>query len=169
MTHTGDAQTAIINLIRDTNNIRFVFQGATPDWQIDADAYTYQLVESNGYLDYDNSLLDDDLLSYEPFYIKQGNESLVTIEINTLRLMADMETRFTVTHKATGIKVFDINLIDFLEMTEMERYKWEAQEYFDRQHEFVIVFYFNGNPGETGPWVYTMLDVNDWTWYIQHE
>ena len=169
VTHTGAGQTATINLIRDTNNIRFVFQGATPDWQIDADAYTYQLVESNGYLDYDNSLLDDDRLSYEPYYIKQGNESLVTVEINTLRLMANMETRFTVTHKTTGIKVFDINLIDFLAMTEMERYKWEAQEYFDRQYEFVIVFYFNGSPGETGPWVYTMLDVNDWTWYIQHE
>lgn len=167
--HAGAEQTATINLIRDTNNIRFIFQGATPEWQIDAAAYTYQLVESNGYLGYDNSLLDDDILSHEPFYIKQGNESLVTVEINMLRLMADMKTHFTVTHKNTGIKVFDINLIDFLAMTEMERYKWEAQEYFDRQHEYVIVFYFNGNTGETEPWVYTMLDVNDWTWYIQHE
>lgn len=165
--HAGAGQTATINLIRDTNNIRFIFKGATPDWQIVANDYTYQLVESNGYLDYDNSLLDDDKLSYEPFYIEQKNESWVTVEINTLRLMADMKTRFTITHKTAEAKVFDIDLIEFLAATEMERYKWEAQEYFDRQHEYVIVFYFNGKG--TGPWIYTMLDINDWTWHIQNE
>jgi hypothetical protein len=49
-----------------------------------------------------------------------------------------------VTEKATSKKVFSINLIDYLALTEMEGHKkWSEQEYLDRQNEYQIVFFFS--------------------------
>ena len=122
-------QTEVISLIKNTNKVRFVFQGysqgkadssSSGTWNLNVDDYSYEIVESNGYMAYDNSLLDDDALSYRPYYEEQKNTSAAVVELNTMRLMEDRHTRFTVTEKATGKKVFDINLIDYLAMTDCQ-------------------------------------------------
>lgn len=158
-------QQETINLIKDTNKVRFAIQGQTEAWQIDLNDYSFEIIESNGYLDYDNSLLEDDILSYQPYFKEQKNPSAVVVELNTMRLMADRKTRFTVTEKATGEAVFDINLIDFLAMTEMEGHRWGLQEYLDRQDEYVIVFFF----ADSADWNVVRININGWTWYKQTE
>lgn len=160
-------QTETINLIKDTNKVRFVFYGQTPEWTIDVNDYHYQIVESNGYLDYDNSLLTDDVLYYEPYYTEQKSDQGALVELNTMRLMSNRETRFVVTHIASGVKVFDIDLIEFLEMTEMEKYTWPAQEYFDRKDEYALVIFFSDKLEPDFKWVATQLNINAWTWYFQ--
>ena len=60
-----------------------------------------------------------------------------------MRLMANRQTRFVVTEKATGKKVFNINLIDYLAMTKLGGNKMETQEYLDRESEFKIIFFFS--------------------------
>ncbi|MCD7901075.1 MAG: FimB/Mfa2 family fimbrial subunit [Bacteroides sp.] len=161
-------QTETINLIKDTNKVRFVLQGKTDSWTLNVDDYTYQIIESNGYINYDNSLLPDDVLSFQPYYKEQRNPSAGVVEMNTLRLMADRETRFVVTEKSTGRHVLNINLTDFLLMTEMEGHKWSAQEYFDRQDEYAIVFFFGDNPGSDS-WLTVQININGWTYYFQTE
>ncbi|MDR2038938.1 MAG: FimB/Mfa2 family fimbrial subunit [Bacteroidales bacterium] len=163
-------QTEVVSLIKDTNKLRFVFQGQTPAWTINVDDYSYQILESNGYLNYDNSLLSDDILSYEPYHTKQESAQAAAVELNTMRLMADRQTRFVVTHKATGNVVFDIDLVYFLRLTEMEMYNtWDEQEYFDRKDEYVIVFFFSEQSDPDGPWVAVRVNINTWTWYFQTE
>lgn len=166
---TGDTQqTETINLIKDTNKIRFAFQANNSDeWTVDVNAYEYEIIESNGFLDYDNSLLEDDVLSYRPYYKEQRNPSMAVVEMNTMRLMANREARLVVTEKATGKKVFNINMTDFLLITEMQGYKWGAQEYLDRQSEYVIIFFFSGPISEA--WTAIKINVNGWTHYIQME
>lgn len=161
-------QTETINLIKDTNKVRFVFQGYTNDWTVNVDDYTYEIIESNGYMDYDNSLLEDAVLSYQPYYREQKNPSAAVVEMNTMRLMANRQTRFVVTEKATGKQVFNINLIDFLLMTEMEGHKWGAQEYLDRQDEYAIVFFFGEGAGADS-WLAVQITINGWTYYLQTE
>lgn len=163
-------QTETINLIKDTNKVKFGFMGATPQWTANVDDYNYEIVEANGYLNYDNSLLDDDVLSYQPYSTEQESPSEIYAELNTMRLMADRKTRFVVTEKESGIRVFDINMNNFLIMTAIDRYsEWSKQEYFDRQDEFAIVFVFSGSnePGEK--WLATQVTINDWTYYLQTE
>lgn len=166
---TGDHhQTETIHLIKDTNKLRFVFQYATQSADasmapISVDDYTYEILESNGWLDADNALLKDDELSYRPYYKEQKSESAMVVELNTMRLMADRDTRFVVTEKSTGRRVFNINLKDFLLMTEMEGHKWGPQEYLDRQDEYVIVFFLSES------WQAVQININGWTWYIQGE
>lgn len=160
-------QTETIDLVKDTKKIRFVFQSTSQtNGTIDMNDYTYEIIESNGYLNYDNSLLKDDILSYQPYYMEQRESSIIAVELNTMRLMADRKTRFIVTHKITGEKVLDINIINFLAMTEMERYKWGEQEYFDRQDEYIIAFLLNTSDGS---WVSVGININGWTYYSQTE
>lgn len=156
--------TATVNLIKNTNKVRFLFQGQTPAWEIDMDDYTYEILESNGLLAYDNSLLPDDSLSYRPYYIEQLNPSAVVMELNTMRLMADRATRFVVTEIETGDRVLDIDLINFLTMLRMEAHSgWSNQEFLDREDEYAVVFFFSRS------WLVAQISINDWTWYIQNE
>ena len=159
-------QTEIINLIKDTNKVRFVFQGSNEDsWGVDVNAYTYEIIESNGYLAHDNSLLGDDNLSFRPYHIEQKNLAAGIVELNTMRFLANRNARFVVTEKATGQKVFNINLTDFLVMTKIEGHNMSAQEYLDRESEYKIVFFFADND----PWLVLQININGWTWYFQHE
>ena len=159
-------QTEVINMIKDTNKVRFVFQGSNEDsWGVDVNAYTYEIIESNGYLAHDNSLLGDDNLSFRPYHIEQKNLAAGIVELNTMRFLANRNARFVVTEKATGKKVFNINLTDFLVMTKIEGHNMSAQEYLDRESEYKIVFFFADND----PWLVLQININGWTWYFQHE
>ena len=159
-------QTEVVNLIKDTNKVRFVFQGSNEDsWGVNVNAYTYEIIESNGYLAHDNSLLEDDNISYRPYHIEPKNLAAGIIELNTMRFLADRNARFVVTEKATGNKVFNINLTDFLVMTKIEGHNFSSQEYLDRESEYKIVFFFS----DKDPWLALRIQINDWTWYLQPE
>ena len=172
---TGTAnQMEVINLIKDTNKIRFIFQGSssgesrstdTSGWTINMHDYDYEIIESNGYLGHDNSLLDDDVLSFQPYFMEQKNPSAAAVELNTMRLMEDRPARFVVTEKATGKKVFDINLTDFLILTGVGGNKMKPQEYLDREDEYKIIFFFS----DSTAWNAVQININGWTWYIQNE
>ena len=159
-------QTETINLIKDTNKVRFVFQGYREDsWQVNVNDYDYEIIESNGHLAHDNSLLDDDVLSFQPYITEQVSPYSAAVELNTMRLMANRQTRFVVTEKATGKKVFNINLIDYLAMTKLGGNKMETQEYLDRESEFKIIFFFS----EAESWLAVQVQIGDWISRIQTE
>ena len=133
-------QTETINLIRDTKIVRFGFQSYTGSWTLDMNDYDYEIIESNGYLGHDNSLLDDDVLSFRPYYMEQKDPATAYVDMNTMRLMEDRKTRLVLTEKASGKRVFDINLIDYLAMTNAEGKNLSTQEYLDRQSNYHIIF-----------------------------
>lgn len=162
-----DNTTTTINLIKNTNTIRFVFenQGAT---NFDVNDYTYELTESNGYMGHDNALKPDDVLSYQPYYMDQPAATTGVIELNTMRLMTDRLNHFAVKDKNTGATVFKIDLTDFFLLLRLEEYKdkWGDQEYLDRKDSYEVVFYLAGS---TNPWLKIGVVINGWTWYIQDE
>lgn len=160
-------QIEVINLIKDTKRIRCMFQNASgKNNDLLLDDYKFEILSSNGYLDYDNSLLNDDVLSYIPYYSEQKSNSIMIIELNTLRLVSDREARFVITEKATSNTVLDIDLIDFFSLVEMEGNKWSEQEYFDRQSEYLITFYLK-DPAAS--WIAAQIVINGWTLYNQGE
>lgn len=159
-------QTETINLIKDTNKVRFVFQGYREgSWQLNVNDYDYEIIESNGHLAHDNSLLDDDVLSFQPYIREQASPFSAAVELNTMRLIENRPTRFVVTEKATGEKVFDINLVHYLAMTKMGGNKMETQEYLDRESEYKIIFFFS----ESQSWLVVQIQINGWIWRIQTE
>lgn len=160
-------QTEVVNLIKDTKRIRCMFQNsASNNDDLLLDNYTFEILSSNGYLDYDNSLLKDEVLSYRPYYVEQKNNSTMIVELNTLRLVPGHDARFIITEKATATTVLDIDLIDFFSLIEMEGNKWSEQEYFDRQSEYLITFYLK-DPSTS--WIAAQIVINGWTLYNQGE
>ena len=153
----------VINLIKDTKRVRFIFQSYANNWELKMNDYDYEIRESNGYLGHDNSLLDDDVLSFRPYHMNQLNSFSASVDLNTMRLMKDRTTRLVITEKSTSNKVFDINLIDYLAMTNMEDKKIGMQEYFDRQSNYHIVFFLSGS------WLAMKIVINGWTVYSQTE
>ena len=168
---TGDhSQTEIINLIKDTNVIRFVFENRGTNNSLDVDNYIYELTESNGYMDYDNTLMTDDTLGYQPYYTEQVSADRGVIELNTMRLMTDRLNHFSVKDKTTSTTVFKVDLTEFFLALRLEEYKnkWSDQEYLDRKDSYEVVFFLSGS-SPTNPWTSVSVIVNGWTWYIQQE
>ncbi|MDL2211052.1 FimB/Mfa2 family fimbrial subunit [Bacteroides sp. OttesenSCG-928-M17] len=163
-------QTETINLIKDTNKIRFVFQNQSANATLDVNNYTYELTEANGYLDYDNTLLADEVLNYQPYHIEQSSATTGVIELNTMRLMTDRSNHFEVKDKTTGTTVFKVDLTDFFLQLRLEEYKakWGDQEYLDRKDSYEVVF-FLGSSSSNNPWLSVAVIINGWTWYIQRE
>lgn len=163
-------QTETINLIKNTNKLRFVFQGRTDSWTMNVNNYSYEIIDANGYNNYTNDILPDDVLSYQPYVIQQMNPSAGVVEINTMRLMANRVTRLVVTEKATRKKMFDMNLTDFLIMLRLDEYShWSNQEYLDREDEYKVVFFFSEEQPSDRPWLLMTIDINGWTWRFQTE
>jgi hypothetical protein len=163
---TGDTnQVEVINLIKDTNQLTFIFESVSQwGWGIDLNAYTYEIIDSNGYLSYDNSLKEDDPLSYHPYEGLQLVPEAIRVELNTMRIMEDRPLRFVVTEKASGDQVLNVNLTRYLEQTRTtDQSHWSIQEYFDRRDTWHIVFYLSDS------WTSIQLNINHWTWYIQQE
>ena len=160
-------QTEVINLIKDTKKIKCMFQNAaSSNNDLLLDNYKFEILSSNGYLDYDNALLKDDVLSYYPYYVEQKSNSIMIVELNTLRLVPGHDARFVITEKATAKTVLDIDLIDFFSLVEMEGNKWSEQEYFDRQSDYLITFFIK-DPEES--WIAAQIVINGWTIYKQGE
>lgn len=63
---TGDRhEVKEISLAKNTNKLRVVLQD-TEGYSMNVKDFSFRIVADNGYMDYDNSLLDDDTISYLP-------------------------------------------------------------------------------------------------------
>ena len=154
---TGDRhEEKEISLAKNTNKLRVVLQD-TEGYSMDVKDFSFRIVADNGYMDYDNSLLDDDTISYLPYHTesvdiaagsaddqingKPANQYVAVAELNTLRLMAGENYRLIVRHKAFEEDVLNINLNNYLLLTKMEGHDISAQEYLDRQDEYSVIFF----------------------------
>ena len=145
-----------ISLAKNTNKLRFVLQD-TEGYSMNVDDFTFEITADNGYMDYDNTVLDDPQITYLPYYtesidIASGSETdeaigkplsqmVAVAEMNTMRLMAGENYRLVVRHKDWADDVLNINLPNYLLLTQMEGHNMSAQEYLDRQDEYSIIFF----------------------------
>lgn len=151
---TGDRhEEKEISLVKNTNKLRFVLQD-TEGYSMDVRDFTFEITADNGYMDYDNHLLPDPAITYTPYYTKSvdiaagdslngkpTNQYVAVAELNTMRLMAGENYRLVVRHKGWKNDVLNVNLNQYLLLTQMEGHNISAQEYLDRQDEYSIVFF----------------------------
>lgn len=154
---TGDRhEDKEISLAKNTNKLRVVLQD-TDGNSMDAKNFTFEITADNGYMDYDNHLLPDPVITYQPYYQKSvdvageaegdslngkpANRYVAVAEMNTMRLMAGKNYRLVVRHKDWKNDVINVNLNNYLLLTQMEGHRISAQEYLDRQDEYSIIFF----------------------------
>lgn len=144
-----------ISLAKNTNRLRFILQD-TEGYSMNVKDFTFEITADNGYMDYDNSLIDDPVITYKPYFIDNVNiasedpdvaigdtlkQYVAVAEMNTMRLMNGENYRLIVRHKDWKEDVLNINLPSYLLLTKMEGHNISAQEYLDRQDEYSIIFF----------------------------
>lgn len=166
-------QTIEIPLVKDTKSVKVVLQELGGSEAIGADDFTMTITDDNGYLDYDNSLLDDEQLTYYPWSVYNGEAgvddgdtkvSALIAEFSINRIVKeDHSPRLTIKNKS-GETVISIPLIDYALLVKGNyNSSMDDQEYLDRQDAYDLVFFL-----EQGRWVSSVIYINSWRVVLQN-
>ena len=136
-------QTETVRLIKVTNKFRFILQKSGPGEELDMNDCLFEIRADNGYYDWNNDLLDDDMISYQPYHLEKVEDVGIVAEMNTMRLLEHKKVYLTLTRKSDSKELMKVDLIPYLLLTKMEGHNIPAQEYLDRQSEYAIVFFYN--------------------------
>lgn len=172
-----------IGLMKNTNNIRIVIAQVNKNPEkpvasaraIKADMFTYAIYDDNGKMNYDNSLLEDNLLTYQPFITetdkvttrafsseKEGAETYpaAVAEISVARLMETQDPKLKIYNKETKTELLpDGALIRYLGLLkEQNCINMPLQEYLDRQDTYGIIFFVDENL----TLINSVIQINDW-------
>lgn len=161
-----------INLKKVNKKFRIMLLPYADETELDINDYAISITDKigNGHILYDYSLLPDESITYRPYYeanirhdppIISGKVEIsraCVAEINTFRLMESNSLRLHISTKDNNQEVLDLDLIQFLSLTEMESHKnWNLQEYLDRQDEYVIGLFIHHNT-----WIKSTVIINGW-------
>ena len=180
-------------LIKDTNVVRIQLVHLSGK-EIKAGDFDFKITDRNGYLDYDNKILDDEPVEYRSWSKHEGIAQTVlpvvpgdeegevikakdasravtqvhslVAEMTTSRLQTCRTPMLTITRTSDGENVVDIPIIDYFMMVKGEYHrKMEDDEYLDRQDEYNMTFFMN----EDGSWYKAVLDILSWRVVLQGE
>ena len=159
-------QTETVRLIKVTNKFRFILQKSGPGEELDMNDCLFEIRADNGYYDWNNDLLDDDMISYQPYHLEKVEDVGIVAEMNTMRLLEHKKVYLTLTRKSDSKELMKVDLIPYLLLTKMEGHNIPAQEYLDRQSEYAIVFFYNP---ELLNFLSTKIMINGWTLLLKGE
>ena len=159
-------QTETVRLIKVTNKFRFILQKSGPGEELDMNDCLFEIRADNGYYDWYNDLLDDDMISYQPYHLEKVEDVGIVAEMNTMRLLEHKKVYLTLTRKSDSKELMKVDLIPYLLLTKMEGHNIPAQEYLDRQSEYAIVFFYNP---ELLNFLSTKIMINGWTIWLKGE
>ena len=137
-----------------------------PGEELDMSDCLFEIHADNGYYDWNNDLLDDDVISYQPYHLEKVEDVGIVAEMNTMRLLEHKKVYLTLTRKSDGKELMKVDLIPYLLLTKMEGHNIPAQEYLDRQSEYAIVFFYNP---ELLNFLSTKIVINGWTIWLKGE
>lgn len=181
-TRSGRQQITNVSLVKNTNTIHIsvvqVNQSNGPITKaLTEETFQCAIYDDNGYMNYDNSLLEDNLLTYKPYNTKAEivttkafsaeNESAkeyngITCDLSVARLVEGQTPELMIKNSKTQEVLFhSADLIKYFEEVDAEKYKnrnYSLQEYLDREDEYSIKVFVD----EKLALIKTVIDVNDW-------
>ena len=167
-----------INLTKNTNVIRVILQQLTGE-KLDKDAFDFEITDVNGHLESDNSLRDDELITYRPWHVDNAvsnviydagsdpdDKRAVLAELTVSRLMLDGDPRLTVRKRATGEPIiFSIPLKPYCLAFKGDHYSdMDDQEFLDREDSYNMVFFLD----EGMRWMNTYIYINSFKVVLQN-
>ena len=166
----------VMPLVKNTNSIRIILQQVTGE-PLKVEDFRFFVTDKNGKMQYDNTLLEDEQLTYKAWYTGNGHAGMGTraegqgiteinvaiAELTTARLMADMDPVLTIT-KADGDIVLSIPLVECALLYKREKYSdMSNQEFLDREDEYNFTFFLDENDN----WVSSTIIINSWKLVLQ--
>ncbi len=169
----GGTFTYTVPLVKNTNHLAIVLQHLSGE-PVDKDKFTFSIVDNNGSMDWDNSLIDDEHIKYYAWHTAQGAAGINTVkagefsaaiaELTFPRLVKGQSPRLVVTSKETGDTIIDIPFIDYALLVKGHYNQgMDDQEYLDRQDEWQMAFLLD----EGNRWISTSLYINSWKVVLQ--
>ena len=182
-TDQAGVHTEVLSLTKNTNNFRIILQqtwdaGSTPSYT-DIDNFEFAIVDNNGKMDYDNSVLADDTITYRPWDITTGyvdidadvaatranSVAVAVAELTTARLMTDHRPLLVVRNKQTSETVLSVPVVDYALLVKGNyNRQMEDQEYLDRQDEYNMTFFIHN-----GQWLSSSIIINSWRVVLNNE
>ena len=167
-------------LTKDTNHIRIILQELSSDEDMNAEDYDIKIEAANGTMAYNNDLLGDTKITYEPWslvadYVGVGRIDVdngeikyvkgIVADLSTSRMMASQKNNFmlTITRKSDGETI--IARVPVIQYALLSRSYYEMaydhqmtdQEFLDREDEYVMTFFL-----EKGKWIDSYIDILQW-------
>ncbi len=170
-----------VPLVKDTNVFRVVLQHLSGE-TVDKDKFTFAITADNGSMDWDNSVVPDEPITYYAWHTDQGEAgvdasssasapatratfSAAIAELTTARLTTGMDMRLTVSNNETGETVFSIPLVDYALLVKgFYNSSMDDQEYLDRQDEYDMIFFLD----EGDRWADAYIYINSWKVVLQN-
>lgn len=174
--------TEVLSLTKNTNNFRIILQQTWSDSSavesVDVSKFDFAIIDDNGKMNYDNSVMEDEQIIYRPWDITTGDvdvdtdistrANMVTVsvaELTTARLMTDHRPILVVTKKETGEKVLSVPIVDYALLVKGNYNRnMDDQEYLDRQDEYNMTFFVHD-----GKWVSSQIIINSWRVVLNNE
>lgn len=166
----GGTRTVRIPLTKNTNHVKVVLQNLS-GVNLSADDFIFQITDNNGKMDYDNSLMEDEMLTYNAWSAYSGSAGVSSgsseqtsvacaiAELTTNRLVKGHDMRLRVYNRSTGASIINIPLIDYALMVKGNYNKGMSdQEYLDRQDSYDLVFFID----ENHKWQAASVIINSW-------
>ena len=169
---TSKMDDVVVPLVKNTNNIRIVLQHLSGK-PVDVENFNFTITDENGLMKYDNSLMKDEVLTYQAWRTDDGKAGLgdqvetvegvteinvAIAELTVARLMTTERPILTITN-AEGKKVLSIPLVDYALLVKgYYNRDMSDQEYLDRQDEYALTFFLD----EADEWIASTIIINSW-------
>lgn len=182
----GEDYIYTMHLTKDTNHIRIILQHLSGE-DVDAKDFTFYIDDANGLLDYNNSILDDEVIRYYPWSkmnstagvgkpdiagsraIIQVSGAIVDLTVNRLSPAHRNSMMLTIKNRS-GKTVAHVPLIDYALLS--KQYYEEAyghimtdQEFLDREDEYVFTFFLD----QDREWISSSILIHSWRIVIQNQ
>lgn len=165
-----------ISLVRDTKQLTVSLHQIDEPAGITADDFSFEITCANGTIGHDNSLWNDERLTYTPYYTwdtdfrdEGGNVKERTAHAAMMfsRLVLypaeqnDKNAMLSIFNKKTGEEVARINLTDCLAQGRgaFAHLNYSPQEFLDREYDYHLDFFLKG-----GQWQYINLSISVLSW-----
>ncbi len=158
----------VVEMMKNTNNIRIVLQQMSGDAVDDKD-FEFRITDDNTLFGADNDLIPNGSVTYTPWARGQASTGVTDderevvvayAEFSTSRLMTKNSPRLIVSRKEDGANIIDIPLINYLLLLKSDLYsQMPSQEFLDRESEWSLIFFLD----KSGTWIRTYIKINDWT------
>lgn len=166
--------TETMSLVKDTNVVRIVLQQMSDG--IVAEQFRYEITADNGLLDWNNDVLADGTLTYEPWSVSTGTAdvapdygtssatradevSVAVAEFTVNRMIDGQSPILTIYNVEDDTKVLSIPVADYALLVKGNyNAQMSNQEYLDRQDEYNMTFFLD----ENGDWLSASIIVNSW-------
>jgi hypothetical protein len=157
-----------MSLKKNTNAIRILLHEMSGQ-QMDAQQYIFEIKDNNGLYNWDNTLLDDEDITYSAWYQQTGSAdveesraissiSVALAELTVGRMRADKSPILYIKNRETGDEVVRLPLAEYALLVKgYYREGMSDQEYLDRQDEYTLTFFL-----DEGVWLDAYILINSW-------